>query len=110
MQVDSLIKAAFSIALVIAFVADTVLLLTINKKFGSLSNAYYSFNKKIGLLKISVLKIVLVIWIIYGLIIEPSGKSGAIFTIITAYWINLIKIFADYKKARFEHKGNNAKK
>ncbi len=101
-ELDLIIKKIFTLVFVIAFVADTWLILIISSRAKDLSNHYYSFHKKMGFTKITVLKILLVSWIIYGLIIEPSGKSGSIFTIIIGYCINLFKLFADYRKAKIE--------
>lgn len=100
--VDTIIKKVFAIVLVIAFVADTIFIYYINKHGIVLSNTYYSFHRKMGLIKITILKISMILWIIYTLIFEPSGKSGSIFTIITAYFILAIKLFTDYRKSKIE--------
>lgn len=98
-SVDIVVKNIFAIAFLIAFVADTSLLYLISSHVHDLGNSYYTFHKKMGLVKVTVLKIAVILWIIYSLIFEPSGKSGSIFTIITAYSIIVIKLFADYRKA-----------
>jgi hypothetical protein len=98
-QLDFIIKRIFTLAFVITFLADTWLIHIISSRAKDLSNSYYSFHKRMGFTKTTVLKILLLSWIIYGLIIEPSGKSGAIFTIIIGYCINFVKLLADYRKA-----------
>ena len=102
-SVDAAIKKVFAIAFLIAFVADTSLLYLISNRVHDLTNTYYSFQKKMGLTKMTILKMSVILWIIYSLIFEPSGKSGSIFTIITAYSIIVIKLFADYRKAMLKH-------
>ena len=101
-QVDIIIKTVFAISFVIAFIADTSLIFFINCHIHELSSFYYSFHKKIGLVKITILKTAIICWVIYFLIFEPSGKSGSIFTIITAYCIIIIKLFTDYRKTRIK--------
>lgn len=106
-SVDFMIKSIFAICFVIAFVADTVLIIVLSRSNLMLSNSYYSLHRKFGSLKITSLKLIAILFFIYSLLLEPSGKSGSIFFIITAYCVIVIKLFVDYMKARKCHSGDS---
>jgi hypothetical protein len=100
--IDSTIKKIFVIILAIVFFSDAILIYYIDKHKCIMSNYYYSLHIKFGSLKLTFIKLAGALFLVDGLIIEPSGKSGSIFTIITAYCIAVTKLFIDYRKAKIE--------
>jgi hypothetical protein len=93
----SLIPIIYSCALFIAFVIDTACLMKA-KKLGLLgSDAYASFHMRRGLLKMTLLKFCLALFLVYSFF-EPSGKSGAILTIITGYILAVVRFVRIYWK------------
>lgn len=88
-----------SICLVVIFVVDTTLLGLISRHDRALQNQYYAFNKKFGLTKIAVLKLVIVLWMLYHNFFEHIGKIGAISIITTGYLIVVVRLMIAYRKA-----------
>jgi hypothetical protein len=86
----SFIPIVYSYGLVIAFVIDTACLIKAKKLNLLGSDAYASFHMRYGLLKISFLKLCAALFLIFEFF-EPSGKSGAMLMIITAYILTVIR-------------------
>lgn len=81
--------------LIIFTLLDNILIAVVKARKPSLENKYYNFHKKYGFLKITLLKLIGTMIIVYFLI-EPIGKSGALAALIYAYGIFIAKLLIDF--------------
>jgi hypothetical protein len=92
------IKIIISVALVVIFMVDTILLIVISRSGKEVSNRYYSLHRGKGLIKMTLLKLAVVVLIYYTAF--PSGKVGAVMAVVTYYYVTVIKLLSDYRKIK----------
>ncbi len=98
-EINSAVDMTASIILVLCFVTDTILILSIKYNKLSPDNSYYNLNMKYGFVISSLIKLILIFVIIHE-IYAPSLKIGALLMIITAYCFYVINMFIDFHRLR----------
>lgn len=89
------------LALLLLFMLiDNMLTFTVNKRKSKLENKYYEFHYKYGIIKTTLAKLVVALYIVYALL-APTGSSGALAAPIWAYGYFIAKLFFDLIKNPF---------
>jgi hypothetical protein len=88
-----------STVLVIFLIIDAILLCLVNKYRNLISNEYYDFHKKHGVLKIEICKLVVAFILIYDLH-HGTIKSGAILSLTVLLIVCVIILLKDFIKQR----------
>ncbi|MEW5745520.1 MAG: hypothetical protein AB1805_08825 [Nitrospirota bacterium] len=85
--------------LIIFALLDNILIVIVKARKPSLQNKYYDFHRRHGFLKVTFLKLIGALIIVYFLL-EPIGKSGALAALIWAYGFFVTKLLIDLIKRK----------
>ncbi len=96
-EISNLITIVLISTLIFFTVFDNILILVVKARKPLIENKYFDFHKKYGFLKITFLKLIVALFVVYALI-EPVGKSGALAAIIWAHGFFVIKLLIDFIK------------
>lgn len=92
--ISSQITIVLLVLLFLFMIIDNLLILIVKKRKPKLHNKYYEFHNKHGIIKISLAKLGVAIYIFYALL-APTGSSGALAAPIWAYGYFIVKLFID---------------
>lgn len=96
-EASDLISFVLMSLLVFFLLLDNILVFIVKARRPLIENKYFDFHRKYGYLRITCLKIIIVLFAVYALV-EPVGKSGAVAAIAWAYGFFIIKLLIDFKK------------
>jgi hypothetical protein len=94
-EVANLIKVVLISSTLIFTLFDNILIFIVKARKPLIDNKYFEFHRNHGFLKITFLKLIIALLVVYSLI-EPIGKSGALAAIIWAYAFFVIKLLIDF--------------
>ena len=92
-----IINTTFSAVLILTLVIDAIVLMKVKTSSIPIDNKYYFLHDKFGFIPLSLIKIAVAGLIISGLF-DATGKSGALFTIITGYVITVANLCSAYRR------------
>ena len=93
-NVSNLITITLLSVLLVLVLIDNILIFIVKQRKPLLHNKYYEFHYKYGLIKISLVKFAIALYIIYALL-APTGSSGALAAPIWAYGYFIAKLIID---------------
>jgi fatty acid desaturase len=76
-------------------VLDNSLIVFIKFRKPLLENKYFEFHRRHGFIKITLLKLLAILYIVYSTF-EPAGNSGALAAPILAYGVFVITLLIDF--------------
>lgn len=98
-EITGLSRTAIISFLGVLALIDTMLIVLVKMRKPLLDNKYFDFHRKHGIIKISVVKVALVLYIAYALLV-PTINSGKLVVPIFFYAFFILKLLFDYLRNR----------
>ena len=94
-EITDTITIVLVICLIFFAVLDNILIRLIKHRKPLLDNKYFDFHRRYGFFKITLLKLLAVLYIIYAML-KPTISSGKLAAPILAYGIFVITLLIDF--------------